>query len=61
MWQLNLNAQAKVRKEVLDYTAFKVDQSSWLWARVARWYIFKPKFQIWVNFGGSCYVKVLVF
>jgi hypothetical protein len=22
--------------------------------RVARWYIFKPKFQIWVNFGGSC-------
>jgi hypothetical protein len=21
MWQLNLNAQAKVRKEVLDYTA----------------------------------------
>jgi hypothetical protein len=22
--------------------------------RVARWYIFKPKVQIWVNFGGSC-------
>jgi hypothetical protein len=22
--------------------------------RVARWYIFKPKIQIWVNFGGSC-------
>jgi hypothetical protein len=22
--------------------------------RVARWYIFKPKIQIWVNFGVSC-------
>jgi hypothetical protein len=22
--------------------------------RVARWYIFKPKIQIWVNFGGYC-------
>jgi hypothetical protein len=21
-------------------------------ARVARWFIFKPKFPIWVNFGG---------
>jgi hypothetical protein len=23
-------------------------------SRVARWYIFKPKIPIWVNFGGSC-------
>jgi hypothetical protein len=23
------------------------------WIRVARWYIFKPKIQIWVNFGRS--------
>jgi hypothetical protein len=22
--------------------------------RVARWYNFQPKIQIWVNFGGSC-------
>jgi hypothetical protein len=22
--------------------------------KVARWYIFKPKLPIWVNFGGSC-------
>jgi hypothetical protein len=22
--------------------------------RVARWYIFKPKIQIWINFGGFC-------
>jgi hypothetical protein len=22
------------------------------WIRVARWYIFKPKIQIWVNFRG---------
>jgi hypothetical protein len=21
--------------------------------RVARWFVFKPKIQIWVNFGGS--------
>jgi hypothetical protein len=23
--------------------------------RVARWYIFKPKIQLWVIFGGSCH------
>jgi hypothetical protein len=23
-------------------------------SRVARWFVFKPKIQIWVNFGGSC-------
>jgi hypothetical protein len=23
-------------------------------ARVARWFIFKPKIQIWVTFGGYC-------
>jgi hypothetical protein len=23
-------------------------------ARVARWFVFKQKIQIWVNFGGSC-------
>jgi hypothetical protein len=22
--------------------------------RVARWFVFKPKIPIWVNFGGSC-------
>jgi hypothetical protein len=22
--------------------------------RVARWFVFKPKILIWVNFGGSC-------
>jgi predicted RNA-binding protein YlxR (DUF448 family) len=22
--------------------------------RVARWFVFKPKIQIWVNLGGSC-------
>jgi hypothetical protein len=22
--------------------------------RIARWFVFKPKIQIWVNFGGSC-------
>jgi hypothetical protein len=25
-----------------------------IWYRVARWYIFKRKIPIWVNFGGSC-------
>jgi hypothetical protein len=25
-----------------------------LLGRVARWYFFKPKIPIWVNFGGSC-------
>jgi hypothetical protein len=23
-------------------------------SRVARWFVFKPKIQIWANFGGSC-------
>jgi hypothetical protein len=23
--------------------------------RVARWFVFKPKIQIWVNIGGSCH------
>jgi hypothetical protein len=26
--------------------------------RVARWHISKPKFPIWVNFGGSCNVGI---
>jgi hypothetical protein len=25
--------------------------------KVARWFVFKPKIKIWVNFGGSCYGK----
>jgi hypothetical protein len=25
--------------------------------RVARWFVFKPKIPIWVNFGGSCNEK----
>jgi hypothetical protein len=25
--------------------------------RVARWFVFKPKIPIWVNFGRSCYKK----
>jgi hypothetical protein len=24
------------------------------YSRVARWFVFKPKIQIWVNFRGSC-------
>jgi hypothetical protein len=27
-------------------------QKRWLTTRVARWFIFKPKIQIWVNFKG---------
>jgi hypothetical protein len=25
----------------------------YVYTRVARWFVFKPIFQIWVNFGGS--------
>jgi hypothetical protein len=25
--------------------------------KAARWFVFKPKIKIWVNFGGSCYGK----
>jgi hypothetical protein len=28
-------------------------------ASVARWFIFKPKIQIWVNFGGPLFGKCL--
>jgi hypothetical protein len=31
--------------------------SSVVFGRVARWFVFKPKIPIWVNFGGSCYVR----
>jgi hypothetical protein len=30
-------------------------------SRVARWFVFKPKIKIWVNFGGSCCGKYLVY
>jgi hypothetical protein len=26
-------------------------------SRVARWFVFKPKIAIWVNFGGPCIAK----
>jgi hypothetical protein len=28
-------------------------------SRVARWFVFKPKIQIWVNFGGFLQWKML--
>jgi hypothetical protein len=38
--------------------SFKAQKHSKPWflvfTRAARWYIFKPKNPIWVNFGGSC-------
>jgi hypothetical protein len=27
---------------------------TFFYTRVARWFVFKPKIQIWVNYGGSC-------
>jgi hypothetical protein len=30
-------------------------------ARVARWFIFKQKIQIWVNFGGALDLKMLIY
>jgi hypothetical protein len=32
----------------------KMDGGKELQRRVARWFVFKPKIEIWVNFGGSC-------
>jgi hypothetical protein len=41
----------------------KFSKDIWLWirraalrfqTRVARWFVYKSKIQIWVNFGGSC-------
>jgi hypothetical protein len=29
--------------------------------RVARWFVFKPKIPIWLNFGGSCYGNLGIF
>jgi hypothetical protein len=29
-------------------------------SRVARWFVFKPKIPIWVNFGGACYGKSIL-
>jgi hypothetical protein len=38
----------KYAKMHFKRTQFKVE------TRVARWFVFKPKIPIWVNFGGSC-------
>jgi hypothetical protein len=32
-----------------------------IWSRAARWYVFKPKLQIWVNFGGPWNEKSWLF
>jgi hypothetical protein len=31
---------------------FQQEITNWFFSRVARWFIFKPKIQIWVYFGG---------
>jgi hypothetical protein len=41
----------KVLLLILPQTFVTVDVVSI--CRVARWFVFKPKIQIWVNFGGS--------
>jgi hypothetical protein len=38
-------------------TAFETCSRLTLGGRVARWFVFKPKIPIWVNFVGSCYEK----
>jgi hypothetical protein len=35
----------------LHFNVFFSDKN--VGCRVARWFVFKPKIQIWVNFGGS--------
>jgi hypothetical protein len=35
----------------------EVSHFKWVVSRVARWFVFKPKIPIWVNFGGFCYGK----
>jgi hypothetical protein len=42
--QLCKNGEAAI-----EAAALKSDS---VWARVARWHLFKPKIPIWVNFGG---------
>jgi hypothetical protein len=41
---------------VSNFISFHFSESSFflLQSRVAKWYIFKPKIPIWVNFGGPC-------
>jgi hypothetical protein len=43
---------------VFIFLAAEKKPRSRLWTRVARWFVFKPKIQIWVNFGepwnGKC-------
>jgi hypothetical protein len=38
----------------LKHPPFCINPTLVVWDRVARWYIFRPKIAIWVNFGGSC-------
>jgi hypothetical protein len=41
------------RKSFLTLFLVRIFLSFFVSAKVARWYIFKPKIPIWVKFGGS--------
>jgi hypothetical protein len=42
------------RKPATAKSPTYVISNFWSLTSVARWYIFKPKIPIWVNFGGPC-------
>jgi hypothetical protein len=52
-----------LKEQVDDDTGMR---GEWHWGawpdgRVARWYLFKPKIPIWLNFGGASELKMLVY
>jgi hypothetical protein len=48
---VTLDSQAVVTKtEWASQTLLQFNDE--IWTRVARWFLFKPKIPIWVNFGG---------
>jgi hypothetical protein len=47
-----IRCHKELDRETLDRYVIKASLVSE--TRVARWFVFKPKIQIWVNFGRSC-------
>jgi type II secretory pathway component GspD/PulD (secretin) len=44
---------ARISETVPSIFGYRVAQRV-LGTRVARWFVFKPKIPLWVNFGGFC-------
>jgi hypothetical protein len=57
---VTLDSQAVVTKtEWASQTLLQFNDE--IWTRIARWFLFKPKIPIWVNFGGPYMENVYIY